>query len=174
MECMRRTSFHYFHCPAARALESVGDWWSMLILREAFYGLTCFEQFQQSLGISPNILSRRMKHLTNEGLFEKRQYLQRPVRYEYRLTSKGRDFYPVFVTLFAWSNRHLPEDQIAMRLGDSSTGEEQIALVIDAKTGGTITIENTVLLPGPAATEETFKRIRAVRAISLRADDVQD
>ena len=112
-----------------------------------------------------------MKHLTNEGLFTKYQYVQRPVRYEYVLTPKGWDFYPVFVTLFAWGNRHLPKEQIAIRLADRSTGKEHIAIVVDAKTGDAITSENTILLPGPAATDMTLERIRA---ISLRVQDGQD
>ncbi|KAF5884842.1 helix-turn-helix domain-containing protein, partial [Rhizobium sp. PEPV16] len=103
---MQRTSFSDFKCPAARALDSVGDWWSMLILRDAFQGLSRFDEFQKSLGVAPNILTRRLKHLTEKGLFERRLYNQRPARYEYLLTDKGRDFFPVLMTLFSWGSRH--------------------------------------------------------------------
>lgn len=161
---MQRTSFLAFECPAARALESVGDWWSILILRDAFQGLKRFDEFQQSLGIASNILSRRLKHLTNEGLFERRRYVDHPPRYEYVLTGKGRDFYPVAIALFAWGNRHLAPDDIAMRLGDRATGEERRAVVVDADTGEPITPENTMLIAGPAATENTLQRIGLVRA----------
>lgn len=161
---MQRTSFLAFECPAARALESVGDWWSILILRDALQGLTRFDEFQQSLGVAPNILSRRLKHLTNEGLFERRLYASHPPRHDYVLTAKGRDFYPVAVALFAWGNRHLPPEGIAMRLGDRATGRERHAIVVDAETGEPITSDNTMLLPGPAATEKTFERIGLVRA----------
>jgi DNA-binding HxlR family transcriptional regulator len=115
--CVERTS-----CPAARALESVGDWWSILILRDAFQGLSKFDEFEKNLGISANILARRLKHLTAEGLFERQRYNDHPPRFEYVLTDKGRDFYPVAIALFAWGNRNLAPNEIAMRLGDKKTG----------------------------------------------------
>src|SRR5258708_34412850 len=94
-------------CPTARTLESVGEWWSILILRDAFQGCTRFEEFQRSLGIAPNILARRLKHLTEQGLFERRLYHKRPDWYEYVLTEKGRDFFPVVVARVAWGTRYL-------------------------------------------------------------------
>ncbi|MEZ2132922.1 MULTISPECIES: winged helix-turn-helix transcriptional regulator [unclassified Sinorhizobium] len=164
---MQRTSFIGFKCPAARALESVGDWWSILILRDAFQGLSRFDEFQRSLGVAPNILTRRLKHLTSEGLFERRCYSERPRRHEYILTEKGRDFFPVLMALFAWGNRHLPEDEVAMRLGDLATGKERNAVLIDAVSGKPILIENTILLPGPAADEGIQRRIAHIRARRL-------
>ena len=103
---MQHTCSTELNCPAARSLESVGDSWSMLILRDAFQGLTRFDAFQKSLGVAPNILTRRLKHLTTEGLFERRLYCERPPRYEYVLTQKGRDFFPVMMALFAWGNQY--------------------------------------------------------------------
>jgi DNA-binding HxlR family transcriptional regulator len=167
---MQRTSFVAFECPAARALESVGDWWSILILRDVFQGLSRFDQFEESLGIAPNILSRRLKHLVAHGLLERRPYAQRPVRHEYRLTAKGRDFFPVAVALFAWGNRHLPEGERAMRLGNRATGEEWSPIVVDAATGTPIVPGNTVVLPGPAATDRTFERIELIRSLSPASD----
>ena len=73
-----------------------------MILRDAFHGLMRFDEFQKSLGIAPNILTRRLAHLIDEGLFEKRLYSERPARYEYVLTDKGRDFFPVLMALFSW------------------------------------------------------------------------
>lgn len=162
---MSRTNFLSFECPAARALESVGDRWSILILRDAFQGFARFDEFQQNLGVAPNILSQRLKHLTREGLFERRLYCRRPPRHEYVLTAKGLDFYPVAITLIAWGNRHLPPKEVAMRLGDRATGEERQAVVVDAHTRELITPENTTLLPGPAATENTRQHIARVRAM---------
>ena len=163
---MQRTSFLSSESPAARALESVGDWWSILILRDAFQGLSKFDEFEKNLGISANILARRLKHLTAEGLFERRPYNDHPPRFEYVLTGKGRDFYPVAIALFAWGNRNLAPNEIAMRLGDKKTGRERTAVIIDANTGEAITPENTVLLAGPAATEETMRVINRVKRIS--------
>ncbi|WP_232471323.1 winged helix-turn-helix transcriptional regulator [Pseudomonas aeruginosa] len=113
-----------------------------MILRDAFQGLSKFDEFEKNLGISANILARRLKHLTAEGLFERRRYNDHPPRFEYVLTDKGRDFYPVAIALFAWGNRNLAPNEIAMRLGDKKTGRERTAVIIDADTGEAITPEN--------------------------------
>ncbi len=167
---MQRTSFSDFKCPAARALESVGDWWSMLILRDAFQGLSRFDEFQKSLGVAPNILTRRLKHLTSEGLFERRLYSERPPRYEYALTAKGRDFFPVLMALFTWGNQHLPPEEVAMRLADAQTGEDRDPLLIDRLTGRAFSPEETILKAGPAADESVHERIAHMRAWFLGFD----
>ena len=89
---MQRKSFADMACPIARGLERVGEWWSMLILRDAFAGMTRFDEFQQSLGIAPNMLTRRLAALVESGLLERRRYSERPPRDEYLLTERGRDF----------------------------------------------------------------------------------
>src|SRR6201996_862482 len=99
---MQRKSFGRMACPIARSLERVGEWWSILILRDAFYGLTRFDEFQTSLGIAPNILTRRLNALVESGLLERRRYSERPERFEYILTERGEDFRPVLWTLVAW------------------------------------------------------------------------
>lgn len=167
---MQRTSFKSFKCPAARALDSVGDWWSILILRDAFQGLMRFDEFQKSLGIAPNILTRRLKHLVDEGVFEKHRYSERPVRVEYRLTDKGRDFFPVLMALFSWGSRHVPEDDLAFLLADAGSGKERRTLLVDAETGEELKPENTSLLPGPAADDEDRERIARMRAWYLGID----
>ena len=167
---MQRTSFSSFKCPAARALESVGDWWSILILRDALQGLRRFDEFQKSLGIAPNILTRRLKHLTDEGLFERRLYQERPPRYEYVLTDKGRDFFPVLMALFTWGNRHLPAEEVAVRLADANTGEDRDPLLIDRVTGRAFQPEDTMLVPGPAADDTVHERIAQMKAWFLGFD----
>jgi len=86
-------------CPIARSVACLGDSWSILILRDASFGLTRFDQFRTSLGIAPSILTRRLAALTEEGLLEKRRYSERPPRDEYLLTEAGRDFIPVLVMI---------------------------------------------------------------------------
>ena len=103
---MQRTSFADVPCPIARSLERVGEWWSLLILRDAFGGLTRFDEFKQSLGIAPNMLSRRLAALVDAGLLEKRRYSERPPRDEYVLSDLGRDFRPVLTELAAFGARH--------------------------------------------------------------------
>ena len=161
---MQRTSFAAWECPAARALESVGDWWSILILRDAFRGVRRFDEFLDSLGVAPNMLARRLKHLTGEGLLERRLYAERPARYEYVLTPKGRDFFPVLMALFAWGNRHLPDAERAFLLGDPATNLEREPVVIDARTGELLTPGNSVLMPGPAASAEALRVVEFARA----------
>ena len=103
---MQRKSFADMTCPIARSLEHVGEWWSMLILRDAFGGTTRFDDFQQSLGIAPNMLARRLAALVEAGLLERRRYSERPPRDEYVLTDRGRDFKPVLIALVAFGNKH--------------------------------------------------------------------
>src|SRR4051794_16679096 len=98
---MQRKSFGKMTCPIARGLERVGEWWSILIIRDALHGLTRFDQFQQSLGIAPNMLARRLNALVKAGLLERRRYSERPARYEYVLTERGYDFRSVIVAMYA-------------------------------------------------------------------------
>lgn len=132
---MQRTSFGSMACPIARSLERVGEWWSMLILRDALRGTTRFDDFQGSLGIAPNMLSRRLKALVAAGLLEKRRYSDRPPRYEYVPTECGRDFRPVLQTLLAWGNRHFAPDGPRVRIVDTETGETAEPIVVDRRTG---------------------------------------
>src|SRR5215212_8015529 len=103
---MQHKSFGAMPCPIARSLERVGEWWSILILRDAFSGMTRFEEFRESLGIAPNMLTRRLAALVEAGLLERRPYSERPPRHEYRLTERGRDFRPVLLAMLAFGNRH--------------------------------------------------------------------
>jgi len=93
-------------CPIARSLERVGEWWSILILRDALRGSTRFDQFRKNLNIAPNILTRRLNAFVDAGLLERRQYCEHPPRHEYVLTPAGRDFQPVMIALLTWGNKH--------------------------------------------------------------------
>jgi DNA-binding HxlR family transcriptional regulator len=92
------------HCPIARSLERIGEWWSMLILRDALHGFTRFEEFRESLGVAPNILTNRLTKLVKAGFLERRQYSEKPPRFEYVPTQRGRDFRPVLLNLMAFGN----------------------------------------------------------------------
>src|SRR5580658_10196814 len=111
-------------CPIARSLERVGEWWCILILRDAFHGLTRFDQFQKSLEIAPNMLTRRLTTLVESGMLERRRYSEHPPRYEYVLTERGRDFRPVMLALLAWGNRHFAPEGKSVLIVDAKTGEE--------------------------------------------------
>src|SRR6478672_5377998 len=135
---MQRKSFGSMTCPIARSLERVGEWWSILILRDAFRGLTRFDQFQKSLDIAPNMLTRRLNALVEAGLLERRVYSEHPPRHEYVLTERGRDFRPVLWTLLAWGNRHFAPEGPGVVLADAQTGITADPALIDRISGQVI------------------------------------
>ena len=94
-------------CPLSATLGLVGEWWTLLILHDAFDGYSRFDQFQENLGISSSLLTSRLKRMVGAGLLERRQYQANPARYEYLLTELGRSLRPVIVVLAAWGNARL-------------------------------------------------------------------
>ena len=161
---MQRKSFDEMQCPITRSLARVGEWWSILILRDAFYGLTRFDQFAQSLGIAPNMLTRRLKALCEAGLMQRRLYQERPARYEYVLTDKGRDFRPVLWTLFAWGNRHLAPEGEIVSLMDPETGLPVDPVVVDRRTGRPLS-DGVRVVAGPAASPRLRRRFERQTAL---------
>src|ERR1700756_5340948 len=111
------------NCSIARALEVVGERWTLLIIRDAFLGLRRFEQFQESLGIARNVLTDRLNRLVAEGVMGGGRYHERPERYEYRLTPKGRDLQIAMAGLRQWGDRYLSEQppRITRRASDKRT-----------------------------------------------------
>jgi DNA-binding HxlR family transcriptional regulator len=95
------------NCSVARTLELVGERWTLLIIRDAFVGVRRFGDFAERLGVARNVLQDRLERLVDEGILEKVPYQERPVRHEYRLTAKGRDLWPVLVSLLKYGDRHL-------------------------------------------------------------------
>jgi DNA-binding HxlR family transcriptional regulator len=95
-------------CSIAGALEVVGERWSLLIVRDVFLGLRRFDQIQADLGIARNVLQSRLERLLAQGVLERSLYQERPARYEYRLTEKGIDLWPIVVSLMQWGDRHTP------------------------------------------------------------------
>jgi len=124
-------------CPIARALDVLGDAWSMLILRDAAVGLTRFDEFRKSLGIAPTMLTKRLAALTEEQLLEKRLYSERPPREEYLLTEAGRAYLPVLFMIGAWGRKYRGKGKLARYL-DAETGIDIEPVAIDAVTGAQI------------------------------------
>ena len=122
-------------CPIARGLEHVGEWWSILILSDAFRGLSRFDEFSESLGIAPNMLTRRLNALVEAGMLERRRYNERPPRDEYRLTPRGMDFRPVLLAMLAFGNRHFPPDDRSVQIVNTETGDSVDPLLLDPATG---------------------------------------
>ncbi len=155
---MERKSFRKMACPIARSLERVGEWWSILILRDALHGFTRFDEFQKSLGIAPNMLARRLSALVDAGLLFRRRYSERPPRYEYVPTKRGRDFRPVLVALLAWGNQHFAPEGASVLLVDAKTGAAAEPVLIDRKSGRVIDERNYRFAAGPAAGPGTKRR----------------
>jgi len=131
-------------------MELLGDWWTPLVLREAFYGVRRFEAFQKSLGIGRNILTQRLRRLVGEGLLERRRYQDRPARYEYRLTDKGRDFYPVLAAIVRWGDRWLAEGRgPPVLLRHRACGQVTQAEVVCAECKQPLTARDVTAEPGP-------------------------
>lgn len=120
-----------------RAAARVGDVWSLMLLRDAERGMTRFEQFRLSLGVAPNILTRRLRALTQDGLLEKRRYCDHPPRDEYVLTPAGRDFIPILHALGGWAARHCAGGPMS-HVADVATGEAVEPVIVDRRTGAPI------------------------------------
>jgi DNA-binding HxlR family transcriptional regulator len=155
---MQRKRFDKMPCPIARSLERVGEWWSILIMRDALHGLTRFDAFQRSLGIAPNMLTRRLNALVEAGMLERRRYSAHPPRDEYVPTARGRDFRPVLLSLLAWGNRHFAPEGASVELLDAKTGAVADPILVDRVTGRPITDTDHKLAAGPAAPSRTRSR----------------
>ncbi len=135
---MRRTRFDDWPCPIARTTDLLGDWWTPLVLRQAFFGQRRFDEIQEALGIPRAVLTDRLGRLVDEGMLVKRAYQERPVRYEYRLTDQGRDFWGVLAAMWRfgedWLFRDDPEGQ-QLELVDRESGAPVEPIVVDRTTG---------------------------------------
>lgn len=149
---MKRTSLSEMPCPVARSLDVVGHWWSLLIVRNAFYGHTRFKQFQEHLGISRNILATRLQELTEHGVLEKIADRQGSKYPEYILTDKGKDLMPILVAFGSWGNRWAaPGDGPGLEMIDIRDGsvipDQQILNV----SGAPVPMDALGTRPGPGA-----------------------
>src|SRR5205823_13136875 len=106
MQLMLGKDYAGQNCSIAGTLELIGERWTLLVLRDAFLGVRRFDDFQRDLGVARNVLAARLGRLVDEGVLERVAYQERPERFEYRLTEKGLDLWPVLVALIGWGDRH--------------------------------------------------------------------
>jgi DNA-binding HxlR family transcriptional regulator len=143
-------------CSIARALEIVGERWTLLIVRDAFLGLTRFDQFQQSLGIARNVLADRLNRLVDEGILERRRYSDRPPRDEYHLTEKGRELRLALTGLRQWGDAYLSEQP--PRLLRRKSDRKPVVVAFVPEGAGNILDEDQVeSVPGPGAAAAATK-----------------
>lgn len=153
---MQRKSFDGMNCSIARSLEEIGEWWSLLIVREMTQGMNRFDQFQKELGIARNILTARLERLTELGIIERYPLLERANTDGYRLTKKGEDLYPVIVALMQWGDRWLsPGAKPPTALVEDSTGKPIETLAVRAQGGKPLTFHEVRYALGPGATART-------------------
>lgn len=148
-------------CPLSATLGLVGEWWTLLILHDAFDGYSRFDQFQENLGISSSLLTSRLKRMASAGLLERRQYQANPARYEYLLTELGRSLRPLLVVLAAWGNARLAPRERSMVLVDAQTGAEAEPVLVDRATGRRVDGPDFVFTAGPAASRPFQDRYAA-------------
>src|SRR4051794_37940386 len=140
-------------CSVARALEVVGERWSLLILRDAFLGVRRFDGFQEDLGIARNVLADRLGRLVDAGVLEKHAYSERPPRYEYRLTDKGRDLWPVVHALAQWGDRYdAPAGPPTLFVHRGCGGAVSDRRICEA-CGAPLDVRDVQAVPGPGAAE---------------------
>jgi DNA-binding HxlR family transcriptional regulator len=146
---MRRTSFSDMNCSIARCLEQVGDWWTLLIVREALSGTRRFGEFQSRLGIAPNVLTARLQGLVQHGILQAVAESENGRVLDYRLTDKGRDLFPVIIAMLQWGDRHAatpagPPVQIV----DRQAGRPIAALQVQAADGRVLQARDVRVRPG--------------------------
>ncbi len=133
---MRRTSFSDMSCSIARCLEQVGDWWTLLIVREAFFGTRRFGEFQSHLGIAPNVLSARLHGLVQHGILQAVAESENGRVLDYRLTDKGRDLFPIVIAMLQWGDRHAPAPEgPPVQIVDRENGRPIAALQVRSDDG---------------------------------------
>ncbi|MCC6175342.1 MAG: helix-turn-helix transcriptional regulator [Chloroflexi bacterium] len=166
---MQRVSFKTSECPIARGVDPVGDWWSVLILRDVFDGFTRFDELEQNLRITPAMLTRRLKSLVEDGLLERRQYSERPPRFEYVLTERGRTFRPLLLALYAIEYRETPAEARTLTLVEIETGRVVDPVMVDRATGRPIEELEVAFTAGPAASERARRRYQRADAARHRS-----
>lgn len=145
------------HCSVAQCLEVVGEWWSILILRDAFLGVTRFDQFQERLGISRNILNHRLSRLVDEGIMAKIPYRDRPARYDYRLTDKGRDLWPVITAMRQWGDVYAAPQGPPVTVVHKACGKTSQAVYVCSECGEPVTARDFSVEPGPGYRDDLLE-----------------
>jgi DNA-binding HxlR family transcriptional regulator len=163
---MQRTSFEDMTCSVAKCLDIVGEWWSLLVVRDAMLGVTRFDDFQARLGISRNILTQRLNRLVDNDILKRVPYSEHPPRSEYRLTAKGRDLWLVIAAMRQWGDRWATAEDTPVRLRHDSCGEVVTVLPACSHCGQALDARSVSAVPGPGVAADTFYRTPLEAAFS--------
>jgi len=165
---VRRTSFAGVTCSVAQCLEVVGEWWSLLIVRDAFLGVTRFDDFRARLGISRNILTQRLNHLVDNGILTRVRYQDHPPRSEYRLTSKGRELWHVVAAMRQWGDRWAAPDGPPVETRHTACGHIVTAVPSCSYCGEPLDARSVTAVPGPGASAGDVGRTAVALARAVR------
>jgi DNA-binding HxlR family transcriptional regulator len=168
---MQRKSFHGMNCSVARSLDEVGEWWSLLIVRECLQGTRRFDEFQEKLGIARNILTARLERLIKAGVIKRYPCEERANTDGYRLTEKGEQLYPVIVALTQWGDRWLaPDGKPPITLVDDVHGRPIERISVRNAEGRLLSYRDVRMEPGPGATARTREAVtrRNTRVLSRK------
>src|SRR5262249_8243669 len=159
---MKRKSFVRMNCSIAQSLEVVGEWWTLLIIREAMlFGARRFGQFQEAIGIAENILAERLRKLVKRGVFERIPPSKEARRGDYHLTEMGRALVPVVIALMQWGDRWIAGTRrTPVRIFVKGSGVELARIRVESKRGIELTPDDLVLVAGPGATAATKARFK--------------
>jgi DNA-binding HxlR family transcriptional regulator len=168
---MKKIDFSDMRCSLARSLDVIGDWWTPLIVRDIFLGVTRFDDIAEDLGISRNLLTRRLKHLVGKGVLSRETYRTRPTRHDYRLTEAGLDLIPAILALTAWGDRWAqPAEGPPIRFLHRTCGTVFEARVTCSGCGAEIRAADVTALPGPGGAVRPGTMVVAVRLGEPRPD----
>lgn len=164
MSDMARKRFDQMNCAAAQALELIGDWWTLLIVRETFYGVSTFSGFESKLGIAKNILAERLKRLVDNEIMYRDQPKPGVARYTYHLTEKGDELLLILISLMQWGDKWVfgeGKEPLIVRDAQNKKPIQKIALL---DSGGLeLRVEDIQFRPGPGANEQTLERFAEAR-----------
>jgi len=152
---MRRANLAVLPCSLARTLEVVGEWWSLLVLRDVCFGWNRFDEIHQHLGIARNILKARLDVLIEHGMVSRSRYQRHPDRYEYLPTDKAIDLVPALMALVAWGDRWTADGRPPVLFSHRSCGHDTAAVVVCSACAEPLTRDGIDFRPGQGAAGET-------------------
>src|SRR4030095_7674753 len=162
---MARKRFTEMNCAAAQALEQIGDWWTLLLVREGFYGRRSFSVFQERRGIAKNILTERLNRLVEHGIMRRERPKPEVERYTYHLTDKGHDLLPVLITLVQWGDKWVfGKARVPIRILDAERKRPIRRVAVTAPAGRPLGIADLRFRPGPGADRRTLEAFARARA----------
>ena len=156
---MRKANLAALPCSLARTLQVVGEWWTLLVLRDICFGWNRFEQIHDHLGVARNILTARLDTLVDHGLVERRRYQEHPERHEYLPTEKGSDLAPALLALVAGGDRWTAEDGPPVLFSHASCGQVTVATVVCSSCSEPLGREEVSIRPGPGAGRDTSRTL---------------